>query len=353
MNAPDVVLHIGLHKTATRFLQRAVFAQLDPERFLVNPPALTYALKQALWFPSDETRRRAHEAAATARSEAGDRTLLVSEPGISGDMYSSHEDWRENLELVHKLFPEATVVYFVRRQSDWLQSAYRQALVKGPGAPIEFFLNYRDGRFQPREARMIGRVRNLNALDLPFLDIYREYARSFGPEKVYLFRQEDLRNDSARVEARLAEALGLAALPERPLRVSGNRAFSALAIHLFFPGVYRWPRRSKPNRHRFYPVARLDRRLKKIRTALVRHVFDRIVYRDWDMLAHHNMRRSLDEHYAEYERMLALAAAEILSAGPGERALARVEPDGNCPDPKSVREADGHDEHVIADQDQQ
>ncbi|MDZ7787695.1 MAG: hypothetical protein U5K73_06085 [Halofilum sp. (in: g-proteobacteria)] len=237
MTAPDVVLHIGLHKTATRFLQRAVFAQLDPERFLVNPPALTHALKQALWFPSDETRRRAREAAATARSEAGDRTLLVSEPGISGDMYSSHEDWRENLELVHELFPDATIVYFVRRQSDWLQSAYRQSLVKGPGVPIEFFLNYREGDFQPRHARILGRARNLNALELRFADIYRGYVDRFGAEKVYLFRQEDLKKTPQPVYRRLAESLGIESLPEPPSRVSSNPAFSALAISIFFPGV--------------------------------------------------------------------------------------------------------------------
>ncbi len=342
MAAPDVVLHIGLHKTATRFLQRAVFAQLDPEHFLVNPPDLTRALKQALWFPSDETRRRAHEAVDHARKQAGERTLLVSEPGVSGDMYSSHEDWQQNLELVHELFPGATIVYFVRRQSDWLQSAYRQALVKGPGSPIEFFLNYRDGQFRLREARMIGRVRNLNALALPFLDIYRGYAREFGAERVFLFRQEDLRGDSDRVQARLAEALGLDRLPNRPKRVSSNKAFSALSIHLFFPGVYGWPRRSKPNRHHTRLGARFDRRMKKIRTALIRHVFDRMVYRDWDMLARHGMRDVLDRHYAEEERLLAAAAHDILSSGPGDHALAQVDPESvgatTAPEPAAVRQ---------------
>lgn len=322
MTPPDVVLHIGLHKTATRFLQRAVFARLDQQRFLVNPPGLNRALKQALWYPSEETRAQARDAAAKARDEAGDRTLLVSEPAISGDMYSSHEDWNRNLELVHELFPEARIIYFVRRQSDWLHSAYRQALVKGPGMPIEFFLNYRRGEFRPREARMIGRARNLNALDLRFAAIYRGYAEAFGAEQVYLFRQEDLRNRPELVQQRLAEALGIDALPEPPRRVSGNRAFSALAIHLFFPGVYRWPPHSRPNRHRFYWMARLDRRLKKIRTAFIRHVFDRLVYRDRDLLARRGMREQLEKHYGEEDRVLSQVADEVLKSGPGDRALA-------------------------------
>lgn len=327
MASPEVVLHIGLHKTATRFLQRAVFARLDPQRFLVNPPGLNRALKQALWYPSEETRARARETVARARDEAGDRTLLVSEPAISGDMYSSHEDWEENLGLVHDLFPEARIIYFVRRQSDWLHSAYRQALVKGPGMPIEFFLNYRQGAFRPREARMIGRARNLNALDLRFAAIYKCYARAFGAERVYLFRQEDLRRRPEPVHQRLAEALGLDALPEPPRRVSGNRAFSALAIHLFFPVVYRWPPRSRPNKHRFYWMARADRRLKKIRTAFIRHVFDRLVYRDQDLLARHGMREKLENHYGEENRVLEHVAEEILASGPGRHALAHFQDD--------------------------
>ncbi len=325
MTSPDVVLHIGLHKTATRFLQRAVFARLDPRRFLVNPPGLNRALKQALWYPSEETWAQAREAVASARDEAGDRTLLVSEPAISGDMYSSHEDWERNLGVVHQLFPEARIIYFVRRQSDWLHSAYRQALVKGPGMPIEFFLNYRQGEFRPREARMVGRARNVNALDLRFAAIYKGYAESFGAERVYLFRQEDLRKRPEPVHRRLAEVLGVDALPQPPRRGSGNRAFSALAIHLFFPGVYRWPPHSRPDKHRFYWVARADRRLKKIRAAFIRHVFDRLVYRDRDFLGRHGMREKLENHYDEENRILEHVAEEILVSGPGGRALAYVE----------------------------
>ncbi len=331
MTSPDVVLHIGLHKTATRFLQRAVFARLDSQRFLVNPPGLNRALKQALWYPSEETRARAREAVARARDEAGSRTLLVSEPAISGDMYSSHEDWEENLGVVHDLFPEARIIYFVRRQSDWLHSAYRQSLVKGPGVPIGFFLNFRDGEFRTRPARMIGRARNLNALELRFLDIYIGYANKFGARNVYLFRQEDLKQCSESVYLRLAQALGLDAIPELPKKVSSNPAFSALGISIFFPGTHRRVDRIRPVRAHGRFEARIDRRLKRIRTAIVRHVFDKIIYRDWDLLAQENLREKLDGHYQAEWRLLSEAAREILADGPAESVLEKVRRN-NVPD---------------------
>lgn len=318
----DTVVHIGLHKTATRFLQRAVFASLDPDRFLVNPEPLAGALKRALRHPQPENRARAEAAAATARSEAGKRTLVISDPSISGDMYSSHEDWQRNRDLVHRLFPEATIIYFTRRQSDWLQSAYRQALLKGPGMPIEFFLNFREAEFRPRKERVIGYARNVNALDLRFLEIYRGYAEAFGAENVYLFRQEDLRSRTEDVYARLAEALRLEQLPELPSRVSGNRAFSALAIHLFFLGVYRTPRGGKRPQSRL--AGRVQRRLYKFRAVMIHHVFDRILYRDWDLLARNGMRVRIESHYATENEALASIAAHILDHGPGDDALGRI-----------------------------
>lgn len=321
-----VVLHIGLHKAATRFLQRAVFTNLDSDRFLFNPEPLFHDLRQAVRHPGDENRAaRADAAAERARVLAGKRTIVISDPSISGDMYSSHEDYSDNLALVHRLFPEATILYFVRKQSDWLHSAYRQALVKGPGMPIEFFLNFRGGRFVDRTSRKVGNARNVNALDLRFLDIYRDYADTFGAERVYLLRQEDLRQRPADVYRRVAEALGLEALGEEKGRVSANRSFSALAIHLFFPGVHRQPRPGPAIEDAAPTMQRIHRRLTKIRTALIRHGFDRLVYRDWDLLARHGMREKLEAHYEPEYRALSEISAAVLDEGPGPAARARAD----------------------------
>jgi hypothetical protein len=321
-----VVLHIGLHKTATRFLQRALFRSLDERSFWVNPQVLQRPLRRALREPSEANRHAAHEAAAEARAQAGDRTLLISDPTISGDMYSSHVNYQNNLELVHGLFPDARIIYFVRRQSDWLQSAYRQALVKGPGMPIERFLNYYDGAFQPRVARRVYGVRTVEAQTLRFLALYRGYADRFGPDRVYLFRQEDLRQRPEQVYAGLADALGLRELPELPASVSGNRAFSALAIHLFFAGTGRRPAApSDDDAEGDTPSTRPRHPLRRLRTLFIRHVFDKMIYKDWDLLAAHGMREQLDRHYGEEFNALTRVASEVMTNGPSARARALAE----------------------------
>lgn len=324
----DIVLHIGLHKTATRFLQRALFRNLDRERFLVNPERLMEVQRRAMRDPDDEVNARYREAAAEAIQQAGGRTLVVSDPEISGKMFANHHNYRRNLDLVRESFPGARVIYFVRDHSDWLHSAYRQSLVKGRAAPIETFLNFREGAFREPLGPRVNGVRTINALELRFLEIYRAYARAFGPESVYLFRQEDLRARPDAVHARLAEALGLSQLSQLPRRVSGNRAFSGLALKLFFPATQRPVDVScaviseGPIRTNRYD---LDRPLRKIRTVFVRHVFDRIIYRDWDLLSPNGMRDQLEGHYREDEECLKSAARIVLESGPGVEALQAAE----------------------------
>lgn len=330
MASPDVVLHIGLHKAATRFLQREVFANLQEERFLFNPPDLIRALKRAIRFPGPDTYAAVHHVAADAVRQAGERTLLVSDPTISGDMYSSHEDWRDNRDLVRELFPQARIIYFTRRQSDWLQSAYRQQLAKGAAVPIETFLNYRDGAFQQRPARFVGGARNTNAHDLRFLTLYVGYAAAFGAENVYLFRHEDLSRQPDAVYARLCEALDIPELPDLSARRRHNRAFSALAIRLFFPGVHRTPRTTGRIEYASRLAERLDRTFRRIRTGFIQHVFDRLIYRDWDLLAAHGMREQLDAWYDRENRVIERVAREILANGPGPRAYAIGNGDGDA-----------------------
>lgn len=325
--SPRVLLHIGLHKTGTRFLQREVFGQLDPARFDYNPKPLWPAVRQAVRHPGDAPRlAEARRAVADWRAAADGRTLILSEPHISGDMYGSHHDHADNLALMRELFPDAAIVFFVRNQADWLQSAYRQHLAKGKPVPIEVFLNHHDGTFRPRVAREVFGARNVEALGLCFLDIYRAYAAAYGPERVYLARQEDLRTRPADVRALLAAALGLDSLPERPAPRGHNRSYSALAIQLFHPSVLRrYPPPGPGDGHgRRIPQWLNDilSVFRRLRRGFIQHGFDRLVYRDWDLLARHDMRARIDAHYAAENAELKRIAHRILEAGPRAMAAA-------------------------------
>ncbi len=316
---PRVIVHIGLHKTGSRFLKRMVFAQLDRESFNYNPRHLWRTVRTAFRNPDDPLlAEQAREVVLEWRASGDQRDLLLSEPHISGDMYGSHHDFRQNLTLLRELFPEVTVIFFVRNQADWLQSAYRQQLVKDPGRPIEVFLNWYDGDFRPRVGRRAHAVRNVEALGLRFLEIYRAYAQAYGSRNVYLFRQEDLREHPAAVKHRLAEALGLPALPAPPHERRQNRSYSALAISVFYPGVHRCFSRPQQGDAGRTPdrIRRLVGPFRRLRRALIQHGFDKLIYKDWDLLQRHGMRARIDTHYREENAELARIAQAILDEGP-------------------------------------
>jgi len=309
----NVVIHIGLHKTGTRFLQCMVFRQLDPARFNVNPDEVLVPIQKATRSAASSAAVR--EAVATWRASDDQRTLVISEPHISGDMYSSHQDYRQNLALVRELFPEARIVFFVRKQSDWLQSAYRQHLVRGRAVPIEVFLNFYDGEFRPRIDRRVYGSRNIEALTLRFLDIYRAYAEAYGEERVFLFRQEDLSKRGSAVKQRLADVLGLPRLPDLPRERSQNRSYSALAIYLFHPGVRRpWPAPGPGDTGRLPPrrFSWIRRKLRRARRTFIQYGFDRLIYKDWDLLVKGGMRERIDAHYAKEEEEIRAIAERCL-----------------------------------------
>lgn len=323
--ARKVILHIGLHKTATRFFQKSVFRHLDQREFEYNPEPLTTLMTKTFRYPEDTERRRAFLDAARERMQADDeRKLFISLPEISGNMFNNHLDYLENAALVKSVFPQATIIYFVRRQSDWLLSAFKQSLHKGKAGPIEVFLNWYDGGFRRRVARRVNGMRNLDALDLKFWDIYETYADAYGPERVYLLRYEDFKRRRADVIKRVEEALGIDELPVRDAGGVRNRQFSALAIRLFWPRLPLLHERPKPTPRSgppgFFRTYSPMRMLRAMRRQFVQKVFDRIVYRDWDLLERHDMRAIIDEYYADENERIEAVATEILDHGPSRAA---------------------------------
>jgi Holliday junction resolvasome RuvABC ATP-dependent DNA helicase subunit len=54
---------------------------------------------------------------------------------------------------------------------------------------------------------------------------------------------------------------------------------------------------------------------------LIRHGFDRVIYRDWDFLQRHGMRAMIDAYYEQELSRTARAAGAILESGPSEAAM--------------------------------
>ena len=310
-----IVVHIGLHKTATRFFQNFVFSQLRGPNLFFNPLELMNSLHQLYRDPADEVCKAGLiEALAHFRSIGDGKCLLISKPDIPGEMYDGYPEHPEYLALLKELMPEAHILYVARYPADWLHSAYRQSLVKGAGGPIETFLNFREGVFGEKRAIYADGMRNIDARRFPVRSIYDYCVEFFGEDQVMLMCFEHVRSNKERVLECLWKLIGLDEPPYlEPDRVK-NRSFSAKAIERFCSGG------AAPKR----PAVFSDtgpahvywryclRPLRKLRANFIKHGYDNVSYHDWNLMERGGMRALLDEIYeAEYEQLLRISQATL------------------------------------------
>ena len=108
-----IILHIGLHKTATKFFQHNLFPKLDKEKFLYNPPILDQLLLdylkaeeidkiKVLDFLKKETN--------SIIQKFPKKTILLSREAMSGNLFSSYKYWEETTRLLKIAFPQAKII---------------------------------------------------------------------------------------------------------------------------------------------------------------------------------------------------------------------------------------------------
>ena len=147
-----IVLHIGLHKTATSFLQTEVFYKLGKE-VVFNPDDVFYFVNAIFTLGIREQKfiDGARQLVANYASCNDKRTLLISSEALSQS--SLDMNFHEHIELIKLIFPTAEIILFLRNQLDWLESLYRESIKHGYHQSIEDFLGYNNGKFENIEAR--------------------------------------------------------------------------------------------------------------------------------------------------------------------------------------------------------
>lgn len=148
---PQLILHIGLHKTGTTFLQQAVFRHWRGLGYVGRP------------LQRDTIR---------AIAESSSHAVLFSNESLSGSLIDAYDQrqsgaWIDRqvnqIRRLGQLFPAAQVMIGFRYQTGWLLSIYKHYLKYGGTRSLDEFLgedgssvlSMDDLRFRPRlEATM-------------------------------------------------------------------------------------------------------------------------------------------------------------------------------------------------------
>lgn len=187
-----VILHVGLHKTGTTYLQERVFPALPGVRFVhplhVEQPEggpieqflFSVFFRNAAGIDLDSHRERVDAWLA----QIPEPTVLISSEAIVGWPVENHSNFKTNVDMLAELLPDAKLWLVVRRQDHWVESAYAQLLKAGFSTSVERYLNYRDGQFRRYNIGLYNGP-NLDARDLDW-GIFDSYLRRRWGEQAVL-----------------------------------------------------------------------------------------------------------------------------------------------------------------------
>jgi hypothetical protein len=200
------IFHIGLHKTASTYLQNRVFPALSPSGiyYVDKYDDFTMALVQALrrGVIGQDAGIRAHIRERFRGVRQG--RVLISSEALSGWPYGGYcDDFVSMTEGLAHLFPAASIVLVVRNQIDWMVSLYKHSLRNGL-IPFKEFLN---GEVHRPAEPALDKDRVADALAFDFSRLHRVCARTFGDDKVHVLFFEELEANAGRFLSRLSGIL--------------------------------------------------------------------------------------------------------------------------------------------------
>lgn len=238
---PSPLIHIGLHKTGTSWLQVHLFGN-PGSGFWNAAPDTQKKRKSRAKFGSyffyrapggnvlleDDFDVEATRAALGVDRVPEGRCLFVSNERLSGHPMSNGIDRSWICDRLHATIPGARVLMVVREQRSMILSSYMQYLKYGGPRSIEGFLAPQNDTRVP-------------SLDLRYWDYDRlaeTYIRRFGRDNVLVLPFEMLRKDPQGFVARICGFAGVAppqALPGTQRENASQDYFTGTALRLLSP----------------------------------------------------------------------------------------------------------------------
>jgi len=248
----SLTLHIGLHKTATSYVQNL----WDARRYDLMRAGVLYPVTGTT-IPYGVNTRDGAQSGQTLFTRPGDRSALVAElleevpPSVSNVLLSAEDfslpDRMSAEDAVGQLatFGSVKVVLVLRRQDTWVESLYKQL--------VDQFLNYETRSFDTFLAERGPLLLDFHARFSPWRELV-------GPENFHAISYDDVAGGAA-ISDQILRIAGLRApLPEAPADQSVPRYESVRAVDTIGLRVlngYRLATREMRNRtaRRIYDVA--------------------------------------------------------------------------------------------------
>jgi hypothetical protein len=199
---PEILVHIGYHKTGSRWLRHLFFSDPSTGYGWVGKGGEEHPVRRLVRerpFEFDAVASRAEFEPLLAKIVDAGLHPVVSFERLSGNPFSGGYDSKEIADRLVQVFPDARILVVIREQRSMIVSTYKQYVREGGAMSVTKFM-------QPPTSR---------SLRIPWFDFrYFEYHHLLGyyqrlfPQRVLALPYEQFRSDPRSFVERLAEFAG-------------------------------------------------------------------------------------------------------------------------------------------------
>lgn len=197
------IVHIGYHKTATTWFQKAIWPSLEShdwiprkltQQALLNPPGMH--------FDAAEARR-------VLELEGRTRPVVLSEENLSGYIHNGGLHGLVGPEMARRIqavLPEARIVIFIRNQPDAIRASYSQYVAGGGTYGLDKYLHTYERVHGALKAPFKAPAFEWEHFE--FDRLIGLYDAMFGRENVFVYPYEGLKQPEA-LFAQIESDLGI------------------------------------------------------------------------------------------------------------------------------------------------
>tara|TARA_Y100000591_G_scaffold332606_1_gene370638 strand:+ start:198 stop:1223 length:1026 start_codon:yes stop_codon:yes gene_type:complete len=211
-----IYLHIGLHKTGTKFFQNKIFKQIKEKNFVYNPDYLTQYICDLLKCEKKDE-KKVYQNIQKEKKKFRNKKVLISREIMCGDLFSGYNNFKINIIKLKKAFPKAKIIIFLRNQKDWIVSCYKESVFSHHYQSFESFFNSKNF--------FLGfDYSNLNYLY--FLNLIN---KNFKQSKIFLY--EEFKNNPDIVILKLIKFLSIPQIRYKFNYSYENKGYNSLIIN--------------------------------------------------------------------------------------------------------------------------
>ncbi|MDB3862220.1 hypothetical protein N9313_01485 [Flavobacteriaceae bacterium] len=222
----EIILHIGLHKTGTKFLQHKVFKFIETKKICYNPPKLTQLIADLLKSDQEDIQivQDSIDQEIIKLKLKNIKKILISREIMSGNLFDFYKDFDLSCSRLAVCFSDRVkVICFLRFQMDWIKSCYRETLHEHHYQTINQFLGFEKGDSNFVKAKYT---------DLSLLNIVNSIKTNFK-NNCHFFYFEDFKEHQSKVLEEIKKIIGIDKLYVNDNKNKiPNRGYSSFSISL-------------------------------------------------------------------------------------------------------------------------